>query len=38
MTAGSDDLVTARLALASIVKSVIADGLNTLTISVPEAM
>ena len=38
MTAGNDDLVVARLALASIVKGIIADGLNTLTIDVPEAM
>ena len=38
MTAGSDELAAARLALASTVKSIISDGLNTLTISVPEAM
>ena len=38
MTAGNDELVVARLALASIVKGIIADGLNTLTIDVPEAM
>ena len=38
MTAGNDELVAARLALASIVKGIIADGLNTLTIDVPEAM
>ena len=38
MTAGSDDLAAARLALAETVKTVITDGLGTLTIGVPEAM
>ena len=38
MTAETEELVKARLALASIVKNVIADGLGTMTIGVPEAM
>ena len=38
LAADSEDLARARLALASAVRRVIADGLNTLTIGVPEAM
>ena len=38
MTADSEDLVIARLYLAKTVKTVISDGLATLTIGVPEAM
>ena len=38
MTAETQELITARLALAETVKTVIADGLATLTIGVPEAM
>ena len=34
----TEELVKTRLALASIVKNVIADGLGTMTIGVPEAM
>ncbi|MBO5644311.1 MAG: arginine--tRNA ligase, partial [Lentisphaeria bacterium] len=37
-TAETEEVVKARLALASIVKNVIADGLGTMTIGVPEAM
>ena len=38
MTAETQDLIIARLALAETVKTVIADGLATLTIGLPEAM
>ena len=38
MTADSAELASARLALASTVRNVIADGLGTLTIQVPDAM
>ena len=38
LSAGNDALVTARLSLADAVKQVISDGLQTLTIGVPEAM
>ena len=38
MTAESSELLAARIALAETVKTVIADGLGTLTIGVPEAM
>ena len=38
LSAGDDALVTARLSLADAVKRIITDGLNTLTIDVPEAM
>jgi len=38
LSAGDDALVTARLSLADAVKTVIADGLHTLTIGIPEAM
>ena len=36
--ADNEALAAARLALAEAVRQVIADGLNTLTIGVPEAM
>ena len=38
MTAETTELQLARLALAETVKSVLADGLSTMTIGVPEAM
>ena len=38
LSAEKEELVTARLALAEAVRRVIADGLQTLTIGVPEAM
>ena len=38
LAAENDSLVVARLALAAAVKEVLADGLKTLTIGVPEAM
>ena len=38
MTAETEELIKARLTLAAIVKTVIADGLGTMTIGVPEAM
>ena len=38
LAADNDALVVARLALAGAVKEVLADGLKTLTIGVPEAM
>ncbi len=38
LSAGDDALVTARLSLADAVRMVIADGLHTLTIGIPEAM
>ena len=38
LAAADEELAVARLALASAVRRVIADGLNTLTIGVPEAM
>ena len=38
LAADNEALAAARLALASAVRQVIADGLNTLTIGVPEAM
>ena len=38
LSADNENLAAARLALADAVRQVIADGLNTLTIGVPEAM
>ena len=38
LSADNEALAAARLALADAVRQVIADGLNTLTIGVPEAM
>ena len=38
MSAETAELQLARLALAETVKSVLADGLSTMTIGVPEAM
>ena len=38
VTAETDELRKARLALSFAVKSILQDGLNTLTIGLPEAM
>ena len=38
LAAESESLVAARLAMADAVRALLTDGLNTLTIRVPEAM